>query len=156
MRAHPKRFLISTCTVRQAWLQSPWQRVLYVYMHLDDQGEPFYVGRGRGATAWEANGGPAWEWFVRERLGGCYHVLVLAKDLTDEQSAQTLEELLAAYGPRLLNVANCHRGMNYAALETNGRLRKQLRPFYDQIEKILNPNERLAMARQAIDIQSAI
>ncbi len=70
--------------VRQAtWLSGVHKDKFYAWLHVTSEGEPFYTGWGRGDQAWVKNGGIAWEWFVRERLGGEYGVVVLVVSQVD-------------------------------------------------------------------------
>lgn len=149
----PERFRQSQTTTQAAWINGPQRESLYVWLHIDEVGEPFYAGRGRGATAWEHHGGVAWEWFVRERQHGSYGIVILAAGLTADQSEQLLGQALEIYGLRLLVQSNPHRGMDYEALQRYHVVKDELRPLYDRVPKMQNRAEQLALAQQAQALQ---
>lgn len=147
----------TTNTVRESeWLSGPHRSSLYVWLHIDDTGAPFYVGRGRGKTAWERNGGPAWAHYVTHRLGGCYHVVIPAYDLDDQQSEAILEEYLSVYGPTLLNQSNYNRGMDLAAYARRRPLDQELRPLYALLPNTETIEQRIMLARRGIELQYEI
>lgn len=148
----PRRFDASFIRTQSEWMASAHQEDLYLWFHVDETGDPFYAGRGRGTTAWDRHGGVAWEWFVRERLGGSYQVAILATGLTEEHSSALLEQVMEAYGMFLLNQSNMHRGMDYAALDAYHKTKAQIRPLYDLVSKAA-PHQRLALALQAQRLQ---
>ena len=58
----PRRFSVEFLRTQSEWMTSEYWNDLYIWFHVDESGDPFYVGRGRGTTAWNRNGGLAWEW----------------------------------------------------------------------------------------------
>lgn len=151
----PRRFGMEFIRTRSEWMAGPCREDLHIWFHVDDAGDPFYAGRGRGNTAWDHHGGPAWEWFVRERLHGIYHVAILATGLDERQSEALLDQVMEMYGPFLLNQSNMHRGMDYKALEAYHKAKAQVRPFYDQVLKA-SPSQRLGLALRAQRLQYEI
>lgn len=145
----PERFDPALATTQSAWMSGPHKDTLYVWLHIDDAGDPFYAGRGRGPTAWDRNGGPAWEWFVRERLGGSYGVLILAHSLTDDHSEALLDNVFEAYCLRLLNRANFHRPHDPHATDAPGALPHH----YDGVRQTEDEDERLWLALDAQQMQ---
>lgn len=136
-------------TSRALWLADPAHDSLHVWLHVDAEGDPFYVGRGRGAYAWEVNCGPAWEWYVRHRLGGSYEVSIQAHSLTDTKSEQLLEGLLANYADKLLNRVNFHRRFD-------GTVERNPGPhsvYYDGVRDATDPDEQLRLAEEAQQLQ---
>lgn len=148
----PRRFGAEFIRTQSEWMASPYREDLYLWFHVDDTGDPFYAGRGRGATAWDHYGGVAWEWFVRERLHGSYRVAILATGLDEPQSEALLAQVLETYGPYLLKQANEHRGMNYKALDAYHTAKARVRPFYEQVANA-DPSQRLELALQAQRLQ---
>lgn len=145
----PDKFEPGRILTQTQWMANPRSDTLHVWLHVDDNGEPFFAGRGRGATAWRRNGGPAWEWFVEERLGGCYGVVILEDDLTDADSVALLDRVLKVYNLKLLNQGNPHRKFDYAALGPEGP-----GPIhYDGVRQLADEDHRLALALEAQQLQ---
>lgn len=134
---------------RAQWLADPAHEGLYVWLHVDANGDPFYAGRGRGSYAWEVNCGPAWEWYVRHRLGGSYEVSIQAHSLTGAHSEQVLDELLATYADKLLNRVNFHRRYDTAAERSAGPDGS----YYDRVRDTTDPDEQLRIALEAQQLQ---
>jgi len=118
------------CVTQTQWMSGPHCTKNYAWLHVDGEGVPFYAGYGRGAFAWQKNGGIAWEWFVRERLGGEYRVVVLAVGMSEAHAQSIFEQMLEMYNTRLLNQASFHRGMDYAALKIENEKKAAIRPYY--------------------------
>lgn len=136
-------------TSRAQWMTDPAHQSLYVWLHVDDSGDPFYAGRGRGAYAWEVNCGPAWEWYVRHRVGGSYEVAIHAHSLTDAQSEQLLDQLLAQHADQLLNRVNFHRRYDCSA-------QREMGPdgsYYDRVQDATDPEEQMRIALEAQQLQ---
>lgn len=144
---------IDDAVTESEWLAGPHSQGLYVWLHVDEHGMPFYVGRGRGSTAWNRAGGPAWEYYVRERLGGRYHILIPARGLDDQGSQAVLEKYLERYGPVLLNQTNYNRGMDMVEYEKRRVLNDQLRPLYDRVRNAPNVESRIELAKRGLDLQ---
>ena len=131
------------------WKEDPAHASLYVWLHVDSEGDPFYAGRGRGLYAWEINCGPAWEWYVRNRLGGTYEVLIQAHSLSDEQSSQLLDQLLERHADKLLNRVNFYR-------RYDAGIQPEMGPsgyYYDFVRDATDPEARLATALEAQQLQ---
>ena len=152
----PRTFDITNAVRESEWLSGPHCRSLYVWLHIDDTGAPFYAGRGRGATAWERNGGLAWQYYVTHRLGGCYHVIIPAYGLDDQQSEAILQEYLEACGPRLLNQSNHNRGMDFAAYARRRPLDTELRPLYALLPSADTVEQRVEIAKRGLELQYEI
>lgn len=131
------------------WKEHPAHASLYVWLHVDSEGDPFYAGRGRGLHAWEVNCGPAWEWYVRNRLGGTYEVSIQAHSLSDEQSSQLLDQLLERHADKLLNRVNFHR-------QYDASIQPKMGPsgyHYDFVRDATDQEARLATALEAQQLQ---
>lgn len=144
----PRRFDAAFIRTQGEWMASEYRDDLYVWFHVDGTGDPFYAGRGRGTTAWDRNGGVAWEWFVRERLGGSYQIAILATGLDDPQSEALLEQVMEIYGRFLLNQSNWNRGMDRKALEAYHACKARVQPFYDKVANS-EPSQRMELALEA-------
>lgn len=59
------------------------RRDFYVYVHRDQRGSIFYVGKGKGDRAWSTDRHPIWHRYVETRLGGHYSVEIIEKNLTE-------------------------------------------------------------------------
>lgn len=140
--------LVRTLTEKQ-WLSDPRSGALYVYLHLDNEGIPFYAGRGRHSVAWKAHGGPAWEWFVKNRMGGECPVYILAAELGEESSEHLLDRVKEHHGLKLLIQSNSHRGMNYQALDAYWQAKRKVKPYYFSVPNEKDEKLRLTLALEA-------
>ena len=138
---------------RSAWMAGPSRDELHVWLHVTDEGEPFFVGRGRGATAWERNGGLAWEWFVREELGGSYHVVIPASDLDERGSQILVDAVMSAHWDKLLNQYNIHRPAGGPDSDRRWEIIGQLKPYYDQVKQTEDDELRAKLALEAQELQ---
>ena len=152
----PRTFDITDAVRESEWLSGSYCRSLYVWLHIDDTGAPFYAGRGRDAAAWERDCGPAWQYYVTHRLGGCYYVVIPAYNLDDQQCEAILQEYLEAYGLRLLNESNHNRGMDFAAYARRRPLDKELRPLYALLPSADTVEQRVEIAKRGLELQYEI
>jgi hypothetical protein len=94
------------------------RRDFYVYVHKDDSGLIFYVGKGTGRRAWSAEDRhEVWKRYVRERLNGRYDVMIVKGDLTEDEALELEGELIAEHGLQLVNWINLGREFDFEALE---------------------------------------
>lgn len=121
------------------------RRDFYVYVHRDRKGNIFYVGKGTGKRAWSTNRHAVWHRYVDERLGGYYEVEIVLNRLTEQEAEEYEEELIAKYGPRLVNWVNPGRNFDYIALEQFHRLRDANRRFIEETKAI-----------ECIDLEGAV
>lgn len=145
------RYDLGQAVEKQAWLEEHRDE-LYVFIHLDRNGVPFYAGRGRNGRAWSRQFGLAWEWFVTHRMDNTVPVLMLGTALDDSESAALLEEVLARHGPQLLVQANQHRGMNYEALQRYRSAKDKVGPYYDWVRYEKDEDHRLQLALVAQEL----
>jgi hypothetical protein len=95
----------------------------YVYAHLDQDGNIFYIGKGVGRRAWSDDRHHLWQRYVERRAGGKYKVKILAEGLSPNQ-AETLEsQWLAQEVATLVNWVNMARRSDYDAIERFHQLR---------------------------------
>ncbi|MGV1121208.1 MULTISPECIES: hypothetical protein [Xanthomonas translucens group] len=140
--------------VRQAtWMSGVHKDKFYAWLHVTSEGEPFYAGWGRGDQAWVKNGGNAWEWFVRERLGGEYEVVVLVVSQVNEHVVSIFEQMLEIYSTMLLNQSNFHRGMDCAALQEEHDKKAAILPFYQKVRQKKPARQIFEAAQQALGMQ---
>ena len=138
---------------RSAWMAGPHRDELHVWLHVSDGGEPFFVGRGRGATAWERNGGPAWEWFVREELGGSYHVVIPASDLDERGSQILVDAVMSTHWDKLLNQYNIHRPAGGSVSDRRCEAIGRIKPYYESVKQADNDELRARLASEAQELQ---
>ncbi|MBD9437345.1 hypothetical protein IB223_14675 [Pseudoxanthomonas sp. PXM03] len=138
---------------RSAWMSGPSRDELHVWLHVTDDGEPFFVGRGRGATAWERNGGLAWEWFVREELGGSYHVVIPASDLNERGSQILVDAVMCSHWDKLLNQSNIHRPAGGPDSDRRWEALGNLKPCYEAVKQAGNDELRARLALEAQELQ---
>ena len=70
----------------------------YTYVHCDQNGKPFYVGKGKGMRAWSHRGRNRWWKSIVEKRG--LHVGFLAKDIDEELAFLCEQEAISAFKMR--------------------------------------------------------
>lgn len=95
----------------------------YVYGHYDEEGTPFYIGKGVTRRAWDNSRHPLWYRYVERHLDGKYTVRILMDDLTPEQAEEFESEWIAQESETLVNWINFGRNTNFDALEEYQALR---------------------------------
>src|SRR5208337_1001389 len=95
----------------------PKPRDFYVYLHKDDSGRIFYVGKGTGKRAWSEDRHEAWKRYVRDRLEGRYTVEIVKEGLTEDGALELEEELIGEHGPHLVNWFNPGRDFDLEAID---------------------------------------
>jgi tetratricopeptide (TPR) repeat protein len=78
----------------------------YVYAHIDQAGNIFYVGKGCGRRAWSRERHPLWEYYVRSRSHGSFGVQILADNLSPEDAEECEGEWIEQEGKSLVNWVN--------------------------------------------------
>ena len=67
----------------------------YVYCYLKEDGTPYYVGKGSGNRAWAKH--------ANVDTPSCDRIIILAKDLEDEEALRLEKKYIAEYGRADLN-----------------------------------------------------
>lgn len=123
----------------------------YVYGHFDEQGVPFYIGKGKGKRAWERNRHELWHRYVENHLNGKYEVVILVDDVTSDQ-AEHIESLwIAQESKKLVNWINFNRETDFEATDKYHKLRnanRELIKIAREQEK-LNLNEAIRLYYEA-------
>jgi len=120
----------------------------YVYLHLDNQGNIFYVGKGTGRRAWKTgirDRNPIWYRYVDERLNGEYQVEIYQDGLTAEEAERLELLLIQAHGDQLVNWINPGRQVDFKLLDEYNRLRSSNRYFVESTRE-----------REKTDLEEAI
>ena len=79
------------------------RREFYVYVHKDEGGKVFYVGKGTGRRAWVKDRHPLWHKYVEEHLDGTYEVEIVRSGLMEHEAESAESELMAQYPGQLVN-----------------------------------------------------
>lgn len=79
------------------------RRDFYVYVHKDQGGKVFYVGKGTGRRAWVKDRHPLWHKHVEEHLSGVYEVEIVRSGLTEHEAESAEAELMEQYPGQLVN-----------------------------------------------------
>ena len=137
---------------QSVWMSGPSRDELHVWLHVTDDGDPFFVGRGRGATAWTRNGGLAWEWFVREELGGSYHVVIPARGLDEQGSQALVDAVMSKHWDKLLNQYNAYRPSG-RDMDRRWELQAKVKPFYDAVRDADSDERRVVLSSEALRLQ---
>lgn len=95
----------------------------YVYAHLDQSGNIFYIGKGAGNRAWSDDRHPLWHRYVERRAGGKYEVQILMEGLSAEEAERLESQWLAQEVATLVNWTNMARRSDYGAIDRFHRLR---------------------------------
>lgn len=72
--------------------------MFYTYVHCDQNGKPFYVGKGKGMRAWSHRGRNKWWKNIAEKRG--LHVQFLAKNIDEELAFLCEQEAISVFKMR--------------------------------------------------------
>jgi hypothetical protein len=80
-------------------------RRYYVYIHRDNDGKAFYVGKGRGSRAWCKRRYHIWSEYVTHFLNGCYDVEIAYENLSELAALAMETAVMSCFSHKQL--ANC-------------------------------------------------
>ncbi len=128
------------------------EKKFYVYLHRDLSGNIFYVGKGTGRRAWSKERNDLWKKYVEEKLHGEFTVEIFREGLTEYQAEELECRLIDEYGKHLVNWINFNQGMDYEAIETLNRLRRENLLFVEETRKLesTNPEQAINQYREAL------
>jgi hypothetical protein len=128
-------------------------RRAYVYAHLDEAGNIFYVGKGDGGRAWSTDRHSLWHRYVANHLGGKYQVRILKDNLSAQEAEEVEAEWIAHYSDSLVNWQNMGRATDFQALDRYHKLREANRSHIQKAKAREKHNlaEAVEMYLQAIE-----
>ena len=95
----------------------------YIYAHVDQDGNMFYIGKGVGRRAWSDDRHHLWQRYVDRRAGGKYEVKILADGLSPDQAESLEARWLAQEVAALVNWVNMARRSDCDAIDRFHQLR---------------------------------
>ena len=104
----------------------------YVYAHMDDGGNIFYIGKGEDRRAWSTDRHPLWHRYVEKHLGGTYQVRILKDNLSVWEAEEVEAEWIAQCSDSLVNWQNMGRATDFQALDRYHKLRDANRSLIQQ------------------------
>jgi len=119
----------------------------YVYVHRDNEGRIFYVGKGRGDRAWSKDHHPVWYQYVDSRCRGQYIVQIVSYHETEDEALSVESGYIAKYGQQLVNWQNSGRGIDYKVIEQYWTAKKANQAFVAETRPLETSNPALAIER---------
>jgi hypothetical protein len=80
----------------------------YVYVHKDEKGTVFYVGKGTGDRAHVRDRQPEWIEYVSKKSGGNYSVEIVRNNISEEDALQIEDALMAEHANTIINRQNMY------------------------------------------------
>lgn len=117
----------------------------YVYAHIDQKEQIFYIGKGTGRRAWSDDRHDLWTTYVQKHLNGNYRVQILQDNLSPAEAERLEANWMAQFGDTLVNWVHTGRSTDFKALENYHSLRKENRNTIAE-----------AKALEKIDIEAAV
>jgi len=108
------------------------QRGNYVYAHLDNAGNIFYIGKGVEKRAWSPDRHPLWGRYVQNHLNGNYRIQILQDNLSPMEAERIEATWIAECGDALVNWMNMGRKSDYKALDQYHKLRRANRSLIQE------------------------
>jgi hypothetical protein len=127
-------------------------RGCYVYAHVSEDGEYFYIGKGTDRRAWSDDRHPTWHRYVEKHLNGKYRVVILRDSLSPAEVEDVEAEWIAQEGETLVNWVNTARKTDFDKLELFHKLRNANRALIAEgtlLEKTA-PEKAIECFRKAI------
>ncbi len=138
------------------WKSNPHYNSLYVWCHINADGKPFYIGRGRASYAWDKTFGLVWEKYVSDYLGGEYYIVIEKYNLDDYESEYLIDSGLKNYSSTILNTNNIYRCVDLMAIDRRKFLKAELKPLYgnfNNIKKNGTNEELVILCKTALALQ---
>jgi hypothetical protein len=119
----------------------------YVYVHRDNNGKIFYVGKGRGDRAWSKDHHPVWHQYVDGRCDGQWTAQIVSYHPTEDEALSVESAYIGKYGPQLVNWQNPGRGFDYATIQQYWTAKKANQTFVAETRPLESSNPALAIER---------
>ena len=136
-----------------AWRQNEYFQSTHVWLHVDVNGHPFFVGRGQMDDAWDVAGGPAWEHYISNYLGGEYFAAIPHFGLTSETADELKNAYMARYQSDLLNQRNPFRPATGKGSDEYYAISYRIRSIRDELKEIRSPALVEKLAKEAVSLQ---
>lgn len=128
----------------------------YVYVHKDEAGRIFYVGKGTEQRAWSEDRDANWHRYVKERSNGNYTVEIVQDGLYENNALMLENELMSENSDTLVNLVNWSRRSNYEVIDLYHKKRDQYRRLINDAKLITSTDPEgalaLALAKEALTL----
>lgn len=128
-------------------------RRFYVYVHLAEDGTPFYIGKGTARRAWKNDKRhPLWHRYVDKHLGGKYSVKILEDNLGSDEAEYLENDWMSKEADTLVNWVSFGRKIDYEATTEYWDLRKAGRTLAAEAKELEkdNPEKAVELYSQAL------
>lgn len=108
----------------------------YVYGHRTVDGKLFYIGKGTGGRAWNADRHPLWHRYVNNHLGGQFEIVILRDNLDSSDADQLEAEWTDQESANLVNWTNFARPTDLEANKRYHTLRQECLGIADEAKTL--------------------
>lgn len=122
----------------------------YVYVHRDQGGTIFYVGKGVGDRAWSRDREALWTHYVNTRSDGIFSAEIVESNLSEAQALLREDQLMRTLASQVVNRQNMGRALDLACHQQQTEALRQRDRVHAQANTTADPMERAKLLTLAL------